>query len=243
MFHSISVFKTPSNPPRGRFWVEYVSNYLFEDLKIAGCKKLSIVNCQLSIKRAVSLSNRGIIHCLLFIVYLHPNPSASLVPLQRGHLRAYVGSVGYFCVCPVVVVTRPLPFPRGVPATAGEGFKNCQNYSVSKPFRSTPYQKNLRAGVGSAGYFYVLQYRCCYPSSPLPKGSTHASGGRVQKSSKLFSFQTATLNSIPKKISHECWFGWLFLCLHYRYCYPSSPLLKGSTRHAGEGFKNHSINQ
>ena len=32
------ISKTPSNPPRGKVWVGYVSNYLFENLKIAGCK-------------------------------------------------------------------------------------------------------------------------------------------------------------------------------------------------------------
>ena len=41
--------------------------------------------------------------------------------------------------------------------------------------------------------------------------------------------------------SRVCWFGWLFLCLPCRCCYPSSPLSKGSTRHAGEGFKNYQL--
>ena len=103
------------------FLIIYLKIWKFEDCGLQKNYQLSIINYQLIARWACRTAVLFIVYCSLF-----PNPSATLVPLQRGHLRAYVGSVGYFCICPVVVVTRPLPFPRGVPATAGEGFKNYQ---------------------------------------------------------------------------------------------------------------------
>ena len=61
------------------------------------------------------------------------------------------------------------------------------------PLRSSPYlSATLQAGgqnrvtAGSAGLFFCLHCRFCYPYSPLFKGSTRYCGGGVQNLSKKF---------------------------------------------------------